>query len=450
MIKYTRSFITFLLVAIAFGATAQTSQTTATTSSPYSMYGLGDISPALLPQNIGMGGIATAINRISGYNNINPFNPASYGLINYTTLDAGMYASLSSFSQQQPGGGPVQNSSLNTNFRLAHVTFAMPITRHSAMSFGLLPYSSMGYNNINPKANFGTNSPVDTNAVNYIYSGNGGISKLYLGYGYNIGKHFLIGANIGYLFGNLQQYSSSEVPNLFGTLNTRAETDNNVHGVTYDYGAQYSFDFGENNQKHLVLGYSGSAGNKVSTTQTYVVSQYTYSSTGDENPASDTLINQAGTHGKVQLPQINHFGVSFQNEGRFIVGADYTMGHWSSLSINGVNQGFQDSKTINIGGQYTPDINSLHSVLLRTDYRLGFIYDQSYLSLNNVNITTKAITFGVGLPLAPNNSTFYKINFAAEYGQRGTLQSGLVKENFLTLHLAFTVNDRWFQRFKFD
>src|SRR5215469_12092703 len=98
MIKYTRSFITFLLVAIAFGAAAQSATTTATTSSPYSMYGLGDISPALLPQNIGMGGIGTAINRISGYNNINPLNPASYGLINYTTIDAGIYGSVSSFS----------------------------------------------------------------------------------------------------------------------------------------------------------------------------------------------------------------------------------------------------------------------------------------------------------------------------------------------------------------
>src|SRR5476651_2465517 len=93
MIKYTRFFITFLLTVIAFAVNAQSTQptqSTATTSSPYSRYGLGDISPTLLPQNLAMGGISTAINRISGYNNINPLNPASFGAINFTTIDAGI------------------------------------------------------------------------------------------------------------------------------------------------------------------------------------------------------------------------------------------------------------------------------------------------------------------------------------------------------------------------
>jgi len=446
MIKYTRIFVTFLLTVIAFGATAQSAQTIATSSSPYSRYGLGDIDPALLPQNIGMGGIATAINRISGYNNINPFNPASYGLINYTTIDAGIYSDVSSFSQTG------QASSTNSNFRFSHVAFAIPVSKHSALSFGLLPYSEMGYNNLQTKNNFGTGSSVDTNVVNYIYTGNGGISKAYLGYGFSIGKHLLIGANMSYIFGNLQQFSSTEVPSLFGILNSRIEQDNSVGGFNYDYGVQYSFDFGESKQKHLVLGYSASANSKINTTNSYIVSQYTYSTSGVENIASDTLVNQQGVKSTVQLPQINHFGISYQYDTHFLVGADYTMGHWSALTIAGVNAGLQDSKTINIGGQFTPDINSLHSVFARTDYRLGFIYDQTYLNLNNININTTAVTFGFGLPLAPSNTgtAFYKINFSAELGQTGTVQNGLVREKFISLHLGFTLNDKWFQKFRFE
>jgi len=128
------------------------------------------------------------------------------------------------------------------------------------------------------------------------------------------------------------------------------------------------------------------------------------------------------------------------------------MGHWSSLSIAGVNQGFQDSKTLNVGGQFTPDFNSLHNYFARADYRVGFIYDQTYLHLNNTNINTTAFTFGMGLPLAPSagNLAFYKINFSAEAGQRGTLQNGLVKEKFVNLHLSFTLNDKWFTKYKFD
>ncbi|HWZ15516.1 MAG TPA: hypothetical protein VNW95_09785 [Mucilaginibacter sp.] len=442
MIKYTRLFITFILAITVTGAMAQS---TATTSSPYSKFGLGDIIPEALPQSIGMGGIGTAVNRISGYNNINVLNPASYGAIGFTTIDAGIYSNVVSLNQTG------QPSSTNGNFRLSHVAFAIPVSKRSALSFGLLPYSQMGYNYKQTLSKgFGTGSPADTNAVNYIYNGDGGLSKAYLGYGFGLGKHLLIGANVAYIFGNLQQYSSTEIPALYGTLNSRVEQSNAVGGLTYDYGVQYSFDFGDQKQKHLILGYSASANSRITTTSSYIVSHYTYDASGNQNLAIDSVVNNQGAKSKIQLPQINHFGISFQNDLKFLIGADYTMGKWSNLTIAGANQGFQDSKTLNVGGQFTPNINALHNYFARTDYRLGFIYDQTYLNLNNTNIKRYAVTVGLGLPLAPNNLSFYKVNFSAEIGQRGTLTNGLVKENYVNLHLGFTLNDKWFQRYKFD
>jgi hypothetical protein len=445
MIKYTKVFITILLAFIAFGAQAQS---TATTSSPYSQFGLGDIEPSLLPQNLAMGGIATAINKINLYNNINPLNPASYGTINFTTIDAGIYANFQSFNQNgQPG-------SKNSNFRFSHLAFAIPVSKRSALSFGLLPYSQMGYNNQQTKTGFPIGSPKDTSTttVNYINSGDGGLSKAYLGYGFGLGKHLLIGGNVSYIFGNTQQSSATEYPLLYGVLNNEVQNTRSIRGVNYDYGLQYSFDFGEYANKHLVLGYSASASTTINATDTYIVSQYTYGSNGAKNVAIDSIKNEQGAKTGIKLPQINHFGISYQNDGHFLVGADYTMGHWSALSIGGVNQGFQDSKTINIGGQITPNINSLRNYFARTDYRLGFMYDQSYLNLNNTNITSYAVTFGLGLPLAPNSAgtAFYKVNFAAEVGQRGTVANNLVKENFVTIRLSFVLNDKWFQQYKFE
>jgi hypothetical protein len=443
MIKYTRFFITFLLAIIAFGIKAQSTAPIATSSSPYSMYGLGTIDPALLPQNIAMGGIATAINRISGYNNINPLNPASYGTINFTTIDAGIYSNIDFLSQTG------QTSATNANFRLSHVAFAIPVTKHSALSFGLLPYSEMGYNYKQTLSKgFGTGSPADTNVVNYIYNGNDGLSKAYLGYGIGIGKHLLVGANLSFIFGNLQQFSSTEIPGLFGTLNSRIEQSNAVSGFTYDFGAQYTFDFGDT--KHLILGYSASAKSNINSTNSYIVSQYTYDSSGNENVAADSIINQQSNKTKIQLPQINHFGLSFQSDAHFLIGADYSTGKWSTLTIDGTNAGLQDSKTFNLGGQFTPDANALHNYFSRADYRLGFVYNETYLNLNNTNIKQEAVTFGLGLPLAPNNLSFYKINFAAEVGREGTLNNGLVKENYINIHIGFTLNDKWFQRFKFQ
>ena len=175
------------------------------------------------------------------------------------------------------------------------------------------------------------------------------------------------------------------------------------------------------------------------------------------NTATDSLINQQGVKEKIQLPQINRFGVSYQYDGKFLVGADYTMGNWSNFSIAGVKQGLNDSQTFNIGGQYTPNVNAIGNYWATIDYRAGFIHNQSYLNINNVsgggttNIVSNTFTVGLGLPLRPYyRSSYYKINVSAEIGQRGKLSNGLIKENFVNIRIGFTLNDRWFQKLKFD
>jgi hypothetical protein len=442
MIKFTRLLFTFLFAVIVLNASAQS---TATTSSPYSRFGIGDVSDQLLPQNIGMGGISTATNVIGGYNSINVLNPAAYGKINLTTIDIGGGADILKLSQI---GSP---DSRNTSARLSHLLFAMPVTKSSALSFGLLPYSQVGYsykqtyNRPNPNPT----SPADTNAVAVTTSGEGGLNKAYLGYGVTLFKHLSIGANFSYIFGSLKNDQSTEIPGLYGAINSRAETDDHVKGVNLDYGAQYTIDFSET--KHLVLGYSGSLGNKLNVTTNYILSQYTRDANGNENNATDSLLNQT-SNGKIQLPQINRFGISFVHEGKFLVGADYTMGKWSNLSISGVNAGLQDSKLFNVGGQWTPNVNALNNFFALIDYRVGFIYEQTYLNLNDVSIKRYAATFGLGIPLPHDRAStaFYKINFSAEIGQRGQLTNQLVRENYINLHLGFLLNDRWFQRFKFE
>jgi hypothetical protein len=183
-------------------------------------------------------------------------------------------------------------------------------------------------------------------------------------------------------------------------------------------------------------------------TATYVSSYFTEN--GDEGVATDSLINRKDAKAKINLPQIHHFGVSYQYDGKYLIGADYSIGNWSDLTVAGVNKGLQNSKTFNVGGQITPNMNSLSNYFARVDYRFGVIYDQTYLYVNNTNIKRYAATFGLGLPLPRNNTAFYKINLAAEYGKRGTLTNGLVKENYINLHLSFTLNDLWFVKYKYD
>ena len=446
MIKYTRFFITLLLAVSSFAAFAQS---TATTSSPYSRYGIGDIDPQLMPQNIGMGGIGVATNRISSFNNINIVNPASYGAINLTTIDIGIYSNFLTLSQTGAA------SQKNSNFRLSHVAFAIPVTKRSALSFGLVPYSERGYNYKTTVKGNGA-IPADTNLTNYTYSGDGGLSKAYLGYGFGIGKHLLIGANVSYIFGTLKDISTTEINTningtivpLPGTINSKIESSNSIAGLNYDYGVQYSVDFSDS--KHLTFGYSGSLNSKLNSTSSFIVSQYFNDASGNEDIPLDSVISKQSAKTKIKLPLTNRFGISFQNDNKFIIGADYTMSKWSQLSIGGVNQGLQDSRTFNIGGQYTPNIASIRNYLATVDYRLGAIYDETYMVVNNTRIKRYALTAGIGMPLRPNNGSFYKINLSAEIGKRGSLVNGLVRENYVNIHLGFTLNDRWFQKYKFD
>jgi len=447
MIKFTKLFITFLLALTAFQVRAQSTATTSTTSSPYSQFGIGTLDQMALPQTIGMGGLGAAINNFSGYFNLNPVNPASYGSLRLTVIDIGIYGNSTSLSQT---GQPSQS---NGNFRVNHVAFAFPITKKSALSFGLQPYSSMGYNYTTSKKNFGTGNAADTNAVNYLYSGQGDLSKAYIGYGFGIGKHLLLGANASYIFGSLHQYASTEIPSLFSTVDSRVEDSYAIGGASYDIGAQYTIDFTDS--KHLILGYSATLSSNIGSQHTNIVSQYTYDESGNENVASDTLSETKDPKAKLRLPYIGKYGVTFVSDNKFLIGGEYSQGNWSQLSIPGVTgQQYQNSKTYNLGGQFTPDANALSNYWATIDYRLGVIYNQSYVDVqtgnSSTNITNKAITIGLGLPLRPGNNSYYKINFAAEIGTQGTLANGLVKENYVNFHLSFALNDKWFTKYKLD
>jgi len=442
MINYSKLFILLILSATTFGALAQTS---ATSSSPYSKYGFGLYEDALLPQNRAMGGIGTALGKTGGYNDINVINPASYSYINLTTIDMGALINSTTLSQ-----GSVSQTS--NNFRLSHLAIAIPTGKHAAFSFGLLPYADLGYNYTKTGAvsiNRAASGGIDTaTTASYMYSGEGGLSKAYIGYGIGLGKNLHVGVNVAYIFGSEKQFRTTQFTDLPSVLNSSIENSMSVGGLNYDYGLQYDIPFSETSR--ITLGYSGSASTQLSATTKFIVSQYTLAADGTVNTALDSLRSEQ-TDGKIKLPLINRFGITYQKDNKFMVGAEYKMGSWSDVTINGTNAGLQNSQSVAVGAQLTPNINSIGSYLAVVDYRLGFNYDKTYININGTDITQYGASFGLGIPI-PNTSrtSFYKINFAAEVGRRGTLENNLVRETFFNFRLGFTINDKWFQKFKFD
>jgi len=435
------------IAAVMVVLTGMTVKAQVTTQSPYSKFGVGNIKGMLLPQFRAMGGISTGVYKPSDYySNVNMQNPASYPGIDLTTVDVGM-----SFGLTNLKSGNTSESSFNST--LSHLVIGVPVNKHSAMSFGVVPYSELGYQFTNSATLTGTGANPSSQNVNYIYSGEGGLTKAYIGYGYRFG-HLNLGANAEYLFGNMLQSRSTEMvtptDQVDNSINSRMQNKNSVGGISFSYGMQY--DIPLNSKTSIILGYSGSSASTVNSTKSYIVTQYTKTAAGDENTAIDSLISTENGKTNLKMPLIHNFGFSIQKKNKWMVGADYRMGKWSKFSIDGVNQGLQDTYGFSVGSQITPDINSIGSYFNRVDYRVGFQYDKTYIQLNNQDIKQMAVTFGFGFPMARAATTLaiYKINFTTELGRRGTTSNGLLQENYINFHLGFTLNEKWFRKFKFD
>ncbi|WP_129715317.1 hypothetical protein [Pedobacter sp. SYP-B3415] len=410
-----------------------------TTESPYSAYGLGNLRTSVFPGLRGMGGISTGVFKPDGYSMINVMNPATYSGINLTTLDIGVNAG---FTGLQRGN----ESESRFNATLNHIALGIPVSRKSAFSFGLLPYSDLGYN-------YSNRTRIDTMSVDHIYAGEGSISKAFLGYGVQFGKYVRIGANLEYLFGNLSQTRSTVFPNELAVLPTRMQNKTSVEGLNFSYGIQTEIPLSD--ESRMTLGYSGSYNSNISAKKSYVLTQYTIDQDGVENSPLDTLQLVDNAKSDLKLPLEHNFGLSIQRDNKWMIGADFRMGQWSKFSLDNSNQGLQDSYGVSVGGQITPDITavggSLAGYLKRIDYRVGVRYDKTYLKLANNDIKDQAVSIGFGFPLPSNNrSSFYKINFTTELGRRGTTAANLVQETYLNIHLGFTLNDTWFRRFRFD
>ncbi|WP_257666125.1 hypothetical protein [Parapedobacter tibetensis] len=425
----------FILLALLLASTLVHAQR-ATTSSPYSRFGLGEIRGDFLPQTRAMGGIGTGVRYLSGYGNINIANPASYSALQLTTIDVGVFGNVTQLSKNQL-------SEDSYNFSLSHINFGIPLGRPGGISFGIMPFSDVGYSYAIP-------GMIDTTSIRTVYAGEGGTTKAYFGYGIQINKNFSVGVNTSYIFGTLNDINSVEFPNDVGALNIRKDNSKYVNGFSFDYGVQYFKPF--KNNVSLTIGYSGTAGTPLNARASQVVTRTPTSVSDDEeNLPLDTIPGDFGDRRyQISMPMKHSLGFSVAKGNNWMVGGDVNYAKWENYSEGNDNPGLTDSYGFAIGGQITPDVTSVryHNVI---DYRLGFKYNKTYINIDNQDINQMAVTVGFGFPLPSLfGGSFYKINFATEFGQMGTLSNNLVRERYINFNLGFTLNDRWFRRTPYD
>ena len=160
--------------------------------------------------------------------------------------------------------------------------------------------------------------------------------------------------------------------------------------------------------------------------------------------ATDTLENLTG--GSLALPSQYQFGLSLENPFRWTVGADLTYQPWSKYRAFGVNGGLSDTYQVSVGGEFTPDPNSISSYFKRATFRLGANYAQLPYNVDGQQLNDRSVSLGVSLPMARG---FSDLNLSFALGQRGA--NGPIRENYFKVFLGFTLRDnQWFLQRKID
>lgn len=419
-------------------------------NSPYTRYGLGEITEQTTAAYFGLNGASVAL---SEFNHLNISNPASYSaLLKYKPIfDVGIYGKVQTLKTDS------DNTNQN-NFALRNFSLGMPIGSKTGVAFGLMPYSTVGYDINSYTLN-------DDDSVRYNYEGNGGINKVFLGFGRAIiqkgdSLNVSIGANGSYLFGTIDN-SRSVIFDNSTYYNSRVNNFKTISGFNFDLGIQYSQKL--NNKLKVAFGVDYTLNNKLNVTKDYFAYNYKYSTFSVIETEKDTVEFQENIEGKINLPSGIKIGAAVTFNQKLTTTIQYEQTNWNDYTevfndINETPSELNNSNKLALGFSYTPtlmkDWNSkTKSIFQKSTYRLGLKTVNTNIEVNNTVIKDYGISFGISTPLLSSRS-FSSIDFGMDLGKLGTTDNSLIEDNYFRFYLGFSLApsnyDRWFRKRKYD
>ncbi len=401
--------------------------------SPYSFFGLGDFSNPGTANLRSMGGAGIAYREATS---INYMNPASFSSIRRKSalFNVGLEGQNFYLSTAD------KESSFNT-FNVRDLAFAVPLGNKIGMGITVTPLSSAGYRIENK-----TLDP-DVGYINYFYTGEGDVSQVKLGVGYEVFKNLSIGADLIYYFGGIERHSIWEIIELDQSdeyTNGMILTEETCSKILGSFGAQYNIPL-KNGKRALTLGATFQPETNLDMDVTRSVP------TSDSNDDFGDNIFVYESNKDLTMPAIISGGVYYHST-KVSIGADYVFQGWEGANKNpeGLQYTFRNTNTFRGGIQYTPDPGDIRNFMKRVTYRAGARYSDYYMNINGQSISDKAITLGLGFPL--KRAGFSDIDLGLEVGQRGATKNGLIKENYFRVMIGLSLfgNDFWFVKPKYD
>lgn len=406
-----------LFVAGSFTASAQTSS-----NSPYTRYGLGDLADRAFANNAAMGGIGYGLRNSK---HINVMNPASYSAVDSLSFMFDLGMSLKSSNYQENG---VKAKAKNSSFDY----IAMQFRLHPRLGavIGFTPYSTAGYS-------FTTTKPLEgsENSSTSIFTGDGGLQQVFGGLGFKILDNLSIGANFGYLYGDINYQTQIG----FNTTADYSITYNKikVNSFTADFGVQYTRPISKDD--NLTLGLTYGLGHNLNSSEEKGI-QIT------DN--SDYVVNNSTTiNDSYGIPHTFGVGVAYNRKQNLTLGVDYTLQKWSNVKYNNQTDAYKDRSKVAVGAEFLPNPIG-RNYFKRIRYRAGAYYSTPYLKLGDINGPSEyGVSAGFGLPLFLFQRKTI-LNITGQYIHVKPSMSNMLSENRFVIKLGLTFNERWFMKWR--
>ena len=400
------------------------------TGSPYSLNELGEINFLGNVSNLSMGGIDSAIDSIEF--NIN--NPSSLAKLKTTNYLIGTFYKSTGISNV--------NSTDNINTaNINYIAVGIP-TKRFGFGFGVLPYSSVGFNLQS------TDEYNSANSINSrLFGADGNINRAFVSIGLPLLKYLSLGASANYNFGkfNYEKFNLIENVNYGIFSNSSSE----ISGFTYNFSSNLSIPLKNDFKLNLVYSYypDGDLDSfNIESLYTSNTSSITLESLGD---FVDVDLNSRGLENtKLPVPKKSIYSLGLEKKNSWFIGFQYESklsSNFENVFLDTQNVSYRDANSLSIGGYIIPDSSSLTSYWKRVKYRFGIKNEKKSIIVNNLPINHFSLNLGLGLPIAGLS----KANLGLEIGKVGDNNS-LVKENYFALRLGLSLNDVWFIKRKYN
>lgn len=389
------------------------------TPSPYSFYGIGNAKFKGTNEVVNMGGISV----YSDSTHVNVLNPASFSNQLLTSFQIG---GTSSFYNLNAG----VNSEKAKKTTFDYLILGFPISKKWGVATGVIPQTAVGYKFINYN---------QTTLTQKVYLGRGGVNKVFFGTGYKLTSKLSLGVDMQYLFGTIDSESQLFQGGVqFGSREINVST---LSGVAFNTGVTYATKLSKNLNLTSSFTYAPKA-NLKSNNEREVSTIYVAGS-GNVAAVDTQEVNVADT--SLKIPSKMSLGTGVGNR-KWFVGADVTLtdkGNQLNRFENYNNVSYEKGTKFAFGGFYLPKFDSYSNYLNRITYRAGVKFEKTGLVINGQSINDKSVNFGLGFPIT---GTFSSINVGVEYGARGTVMKGLVREDYFSINIGLLFNDKWFRK----